>query len=631
MCGICGVVNLDKDRGHIDEERVRAMTQTMRHRGPDDEGIYSAAGLCLGHRRLSILDLSSAGHQPLANEDKTIWVVQNGEIYNYKDLRIELEKKGHVFSSHSDTEVIVHLYEEEGVNCAKSLVGMFAFGIWDAKNELLMLARDRLGKKPLLYSYVDGNFCFASEFLALLKSNLIKKEINLEALDYYLTFGYIPSPLTVYKNVFKLMPAHILTFKGGQIKTERYWQLDYKRKIDITEKDAEEEILKLLLDAVKVRLYSDVPLGVFLSGGIDSSVIVGSMSQVYNRRIKTFSIGFDESDYSELKYARNIAKHFDTDHNEFIVRPKALEVLPTLVERYGEPYGDPSCIPTYYVSKMSKQYVTVVLNGDGGDELFAGYERYRAMVYSKAFDRLPEYLKKTVSSLLVNTISESIDGRKFIRKIKRFSEATSLPMYKRYIKWIGVFDDESKREIYSQDFLSTANRFATDEFFKFCLSSSNELDFVDRLLKLDTLTYLPNDLLVKVDIASMANALEARSPFLDHRLIEFVASLPSRLKLKGIQQKYILKKVAMRLIPKKNIYRTKQGFGVPIGRWFRTELKDYLRDNLLSERSLKRGYFKPEAVKRMVNLHLSRQKDYSFCLWALLMLELWHLKFIDGK
>lgn len=629
MCGICGIIDINK--GVIEEEAVRRMARALAHRGPDDEGIYSSAGVCLGHRRLSIIDLSSAAHQPIPNEDKTIWVVLNGEIYNYKDLRDELEKKGHIFTSHSDTEVIAHLYEEKGLDFVKLLVGMFAFGIWDTKKDLLLLGRDRIGKKPLLYSYVNGKFCFASEFAALLKSNLVKKEIDLEALDSYLTFGYIPAPRTIYKNVFKLMPAHTLLFKNGQIKIDRYWYLDYERKIKIKEEEAEEEVLKLLLDATRIRLYSDVPLGVFLSGGIDSSVIVGLMSRIYKQRIKTFSIGFDVSDYDELKYARNIAKHFDTDHNEFIVKPKALEVLPSLVDHYGEPFADPSCIPTYYVSKMSKQYVTVVLNGDGGDELFAGYERYQAMVYSQALDRLPVSLKKSLSSLFINAVPESVDGRKFIRKIKRFFEALSLPAHKRYIKWIGIFDDELKRKVYSQDFLNSADNFATDDFFRHSISGSNNLDLIDRLLRLDTSTYLPDDLLVKVDIASMANALEARSPFLDHRLMEFVASLPSHFKLNGLTKKYILKKVATKIIPKENIYRTKQGFGVPIGQWFRAELKDYLCDNLLSSSFLNRGYFKPAVVKEMIDLHLSQRKDYSFQLWSLLMFELWYHNFMEDK
>lgn len=629
MCGISGIISINKE-GKFDES-VKAMLKTMIHRGPDDEGIYSEPGACLGHRRLSIIDLSSAAHQPMGNEDKSIWVILNGEIYNYKDLRETLQKKGHKFSSQSDTEVILHLYEEEGKDSVRELVGMFAFALWDAKNKLLLLARDRIGKKPLLYTYSNGNFCFASEFAALLEGTFTQKEINPEAIDYYLTFGYIPAPLTIYKNISKLMPAHILIFKDGDIKIERYWELDYEKKINISEEEAEEEITRLLLDAVRIRLYSDVPLGAFLSGGIDSSLVVGLMSKLYPNQIKTFSIGFDEEDYNELKYARNIAKHFNTDHHEFVVKPKALDILTLLVERYGEPYADPSCIPAYYVSKISKDYVSVALNGDGGDELFAGYERYQAMVYSELFNRLPKLWKDSISSLFIKNIPESIDARKLPRKIRRFFEGASLPLYKRYIKWIGVFEDELKTKIYSSDFLNTVYKFNPEEFFKdYFSNSSHNLGLVDKLLKLDTLTYLPNDLLVKVDIASMANALEARSPFLDHRLMEFVVSLPSDFKLRNFRKKYILKKIATKIIPKENIYRTKQGFGVPIGQWFRTDLKDFLCDNLLSPIFIKRGYFKPEVIRETVQLHLSGRKDYSFLLWTLLMFEAWHRKFIDN-
>lgn len=626
MCGICGIVNSSKEK--INSDRVEAMARAMAHRGPDDTGLYSASGVCLGHRRLSIIDLSAVAHQPMCNEDKTVWVILNGEIYNYKDLRSELVGKGHIFRSQSDTEVIVHLYEERGVECVKSMIGMFAFGIWDTKEQLLFLARDRIGKKPLFYYYGDGNFCFASELNALLKSNLIEKEINRQALDYYFSLGYIPAPFSIYKNVFKLMPGHILEFKNGNIKISKYWQLDYEKKIDISEVEAKEKIYKLLTDAVGIRLCSDVPLGVFLSGGIDSSVVVGLMSQIYNHRIKTFSIGFDEADYNELGYARNIAKKFNTDHNEFIVKPKTLDILPTLIERYGEPFADPSCIPTYYVSKLSKQYVTVVLSGDGSDELFAGYERYQAMIYAKNFDRFPSYLRKGISSLFIKSIPQSMDSRKFTRKIRRFFEAAPLPMHKKYMKWIGIFDDELKGKVYSPNFLTSAANFTNDELFQQCLCGSDSLELVDRLLKLDTLTYLPYDLLVKADIASMANAVEARSPFLDHRLMEFAASLPPEFKLRGLSKKYILKKVAAEFLPRENVYRRKQGFGVPVGRWLRTELKDLLTDNLLSPAFLNRGYFRPEPIKEMVKLHIAGQKDYDFQLWALLMFELWHREFM---
>ncbi len=381
MCGICGILDY-RSNAKVNASAISKMCAEIKHRGPDDEGVYIgtrnlSAAVGLGHRRLSIIDLSSAGHQPMANEDNTVWAVFNGEIYNYQDLKRELNNKGHIFKSATDTETVIHLYEEYGEECVNFLRGMFAFGIWDEKKQLLLLARDRLGKKPLLYAHIGGVFCFASEFSALLASDFIKKDINSDAINYYLTFGYIPAPLTIYKNVFKLPPAHRLILKDDKVTLGQYWHLDYSPKINISEAEAAAEVFKLLKEAVKIRLYSDVPLGAFLSGGIDSSAVVALMSQFSDKKVKTFSIGFEESAYNELKYARVIAKRFNTEHNEFIVKPNALEVLPLLVERYGEPYADSSCIPTYYVAKQTKQYVTVALNGDGGDELFAGYERYQ--------------------------------------------------------------------------------------------------------------------------------------------------------------------------------------------------------------------------------------------------------------
>lgn len=628
MCGICGIVDVNKRT--VSEEAVRKMTLALSHRGPDDEGIYSSEGVCLGHRRLSIIDLSCAARQPLSNEDKTVWVVLNGEIYNYRSLRVMLEGKGHKFTSNSDTEVIAHLYEEEGKDCVKAMLGMFAFAVWDKRKDLLLLARDRLGKKPLLYSRVKENFCFASEFSSLLKSGLIKKELEPKSLDSYLTLGYVPAPFTIYKDVFKLMPAHRLILEKGKLTLDRYWQIDYERKIKITEEEARDELLRLLSDAVKIRLYSDVPLGAFLSGGLDSSMVVGTMSRLSGRKVQTFSIGFDDVRYNELRYARDIAGRFGTDHKEFIVRPNALEVLPELIERYGEPYADSSAVPTYYVSKLSRQFVTVVLNGDGGDELFAGYERYQAMLFSEKFAGIPRLARDAITFLSLGVIPPSGGEKNKISRVRRFFEAAGLPLHKRYLKWVGVFDDDFKNKLYSPEFMSQTGSSSADDSFKEYLADTR-LSLLDRLLKLDTRTYLPDDLLVKVDIASMANALEARSPFLDHRLVEFAASLPSGLKLRGGTKKYILKKAAEKLLPAENIHRPKQGFGVPVGDWFRGELKDYLRDNLLDERALKRGYFKASAVREMIGLHLAGKRDYGRQLWALLVLELWHRRFMEGE
>ena len=638
MCGICGIVDFSGDS--VQEDILRKMCQMMIHRGPDDEGVYinhqlqatshqSKPSVGLGHRRLSIIDLSVSGHQPMCNEDGTIWIVLNGEIYNYIELVKDLKEKGHKFKSNTDTEAIIHLYEEYGEECVKKLRGMFAFTIWDEKEEVLMLARDRPGKKPLLYYYKNGIFCFSSEFSSLLASGLIDKEIDPKAINYYLTFGYIPAPMTIYKNVYKLPPAHILIFKNGQVNIKRYWNLDYTKKIEISEEEAASEVLRLLKEAVKIRLQSDVPLGAFLSGGIDSSTIVALMSQLTGERVKTFSIGFDDKDYSELKYANKVADTFNTEHHEFVVKPNVIEILPILIDHYGEPYADSSAIPTYYVSRQTKQHVTVALNGDGGDEVFAGYERYQAVLLSEMYQKIPAILRNPLFQTIGNLIPDSFGQKDRLKRIKRFIEGAHLPLSKRYLQWIGMFTEKVRDDMYTDEFLREVPDSDPLSIISKTLNSSNGLSLLDRLLLTDTMTYLPDDLLVKVDITSMANSLECRSPFLDHYLMEFAASLPAEYKLRRFIKKYILKKAVENIIPKDNIYRRKMGFAVPVGRWFRGELKGFLQDNLLSQDSLKRGYFKPDKIKDIVYQHTSGQKDWSFQLWSLLMLELWHQRFQD--
>lgn len=628
MCGICGIVDYGREKDN--KRRILVdMCSAMKHRGPDDEGIYINGEVGLGHRRLKIIDLSDAGHQPLSNEDGTLWLVFNGEVYNYKGLKEELENKGHIFKSKSDSEIVIHLYEEYQEGCVRYLRGMFAFAIWDVNNQALFLARDRVGKKPLLYSYIGGVFCFASEFLSLLASGVIKKEIDYSAIDYYLTFGYIPAPLTIYKGIFKLLPANALILKNGKITTNQYWHLDYKEKINISENDAQEEILNRLKEAVKIRLHSDVPLGAFLSGGIDSSTVVALMSQLSTGKIKTFSIGFEEEEYSELKYARNIAKKFATEHYEFIVKPNALEALPLLIERYGEPYADSSCIPTYYVSKTTRDYVTVALNGDGGDELFAGYERYQGMKAAEIYQRLPVLLK-ILASRLAGCLPDSINPKNRLRNFKRFTQAVSLNPAERYLRWLGIFENKFKRDLlYSDNFKQCVNSANSLGYLTRYFNEFTGLNIIDLVSLVDVNTTLPNDYLVKVDIAAMANSLEGRSPFLDHKFMEFVVSLPVEFRMKGLSKKYILKKAISSLVPKANIYRRKMGFGVPVGEWLRSNLKNLMFDILLSEKAFKRGYFKPQTIKDMVRLHVSRRKNYSLQLWSLLMLELWHRRFMD--
>jgi asparagine synthase (glutamine-hydrolysing) len=627
MCGIVGFVSLKESA--VNREVLEKMNQAILHRGPDEDGFYVSESVALGMRRLAIIDLAG-GQQPIFNSDKTKAIVFNGEIYNFQELRADLEKLGHSFYTNCDTEVIVHLYERYGRDCVKYLRGMFAFAIWDEREKSLFLARDRVGKKPLLYSHQpNGALVFGSEFRALLQHPSISKEVDYEAIHHYLSYLCVPAPLTAFKQIRKLEPAHWLLWKNGEIKTERYWLPDFHRKIEITEAEAEEETLRLLREATKMRLISEVPLGAFLSGGVDSSTVVALMAEESVEPVKTFSIGFEEQDFSELKYARQVAKHVGADHHEFIVKPNAIEILPILVEHYGEPYADSSSIATYYVSRETRKHVTVALNGDGGDESFAGYERYFAMRLAEKYHKIPGILRKGLIESAVKLFPASETRRSRARDLKRFLKAASLPKVERYFQWVSAIDRETKNELYTEDFRQNVLNSDSADFLEKWFAKSNGNGIVDATMLTDQMTYLPNDLLVKVDIASMANSLEARSPFLDHKVIEFAASLPEQIKLRGTETKYLLKKVASRIVPREVLYRKKMGFGVPLTHWFRNDLKDYLREVLLSDKAQKRGLIKSEIVSRMVQQHTAGERDYVSQLWTLLMLELWYRQFID--
>lgn len=626
MCGIVGIVR--NDRSDVDQALLARMCAAIRHRGPDDDGFYFNGAVGLGMRRLAIIDLKG-GRQPIHNQDRTAWVVFNGEIYNYRELRDKLEKLGHTFYTNSDTEAIIHAYDQYGADCPKHLRGMFAFAIWDERTQELFLARDRVGKKPLLYAQVNGQFIFGSEFSALLLHPDIGRDIDAEALHHYLSFMCVPAPLTVYRVIRKLEPGHSLRWRKGEIKIERYWQPDFSKKLNISEQEAGERAIEILRDAVKVRLMSEVPLGAFLSGGIDSSAVVALMSEVSSAPIQTFSIGFEEQAFSELHHARRVAEYVGADHHEFIVRPDALEVLPALVEHYGEPYADSSAIPTYYVARETRKHVTVALNGDGGDESFAGYERYAAMRLAETYHRIPAMLRGRVMRHAIELIPSSVNWRGRVRDVKRFIQAASLPKAERYLRWVSIFGSRAKQNLYSEDFRQQTLRVSAANMLDPWFARANGFGVVDAALFTDIMTYLPNDLLVKVDIATMANSLEARSPFLDHHVMEFAASLPEKFKLRGLTTKYLLKRMLKKLLPAENLDRRKMGFGVPIGHWFRGKLQPFLRETLLAETSLKRGLFKPEAVKQLVELHTRGDQDYSHQLWTLLMLELWFQRFID--
>ncbi|MCS6860271.1 MAG: asparagine synthase (glutamine-hydrolyzing) [Abditibacteriales bacterium] len=640
MCGIAGILNA---QGSADRDLLQRMLDALRHRGPDDEGVYADGGVALGQRRLAIIDLDT-GHQPLSNEDGSVWITFNGEIYNFQSLREQLEKKGHQFRTHSDTETIVHAYETYGAECVQHLRGMFAFALWDAKEQQLFLARDRVGKKPLFYAQVNGQFLFASELQGLLQSPDIRREVELATIDEYLTYGYIPAPRTAFKGVFKLPPAHTLTVRvegsGVRMEAERYWQLMYEPKLPLTEDEACERLLELLREAVRLRLISDVPLGAFLSGGIDSSAVVALMSELSDKPVKTFSIGFEEVAFNELDYARTVAQRFGTEHHEFIVRPNALEVVPKLVRHYGEPYADSSAVPSFYVAQMTRQHVTVALNGDGGDECFAGYERYAGNALAERYGKIPAPLRRGILEPLRHLLPNSLNRRSRLRQVRRFLEVASQPMEQRYLRWVTTVTPEQKDALYTNEFrwqvgrltgwnVSTSQPPNLPTWLLDLFTQTDGLHPLDRTLFVDVNSYLPYDLLVKMDIATMANSLEARSPFLDYKVMEFAARLPAHYKLRGTTLKYLLKKALRPLLPADNLHRRKQGFGVPVGDWFRSELKELLHDTVLSQRALQRGYFNGDALRQLVDDHVQRREDYTYQLWALLMLELWHREFVD--
>lgn len=609
---------------------VQPLIDAQQHRGPDAAGVWADEVCALGHRRLAIIDLSEAGRQPLANADGTIQITFNGEIYNFQALRAELESLGHRFRTRTDTEVIVQAYEQWGVDCLSKLRGMFAFGLWDQKRRRLLLARDRVGKKPLFYTQVGDRFLFASELQGLLADARVPREVYPPAIDAYLTYGYVPAPHTAFRNIFKLPPAHYLTLDvkpaGFDLRVERYWSLGYLPKLKLDAEEASAELREKLTEAVRLRMISDVPLGAFLSGGIDSSIVVGLMAQLSTQPVKTFSIGFKEAAYNELEHARRIAQRWGTDHHEFIVEPDALAILPKLVRHYGEPYADSSAVPTFYVSQLTREHVTVALNGDGGDESFAGYERYLGNRIAEQLQSVPGVAQ--TARALSRVIPDSINPRSRVRQARRFLAVAAQPMNERYARWLTFFPKEVKPQLYSRDFLQELNG-ARDGWLPSLLAGKVGLDVVDAAMAVDVESYLPYDLLVKVDITAMANSLEARSPFLDHEVMEFAARLPVGLKLHGRELKWLPKHAFADLLPPENVKRRKMGFGVPVGEWFRGPLRELLQDALLSPEASQRGYFQAAEVGRLVKQHLDRQADHAFQLWSLLMLELWQREFIN--
>ncbi len=688
MCGIAGAA-WTNEAEPVAPETVRRMLAVLSHRGPDDWGLYvstvgadeaelrrrpssrtgpsgSAAAECevgrsssppapaavLGHRRLSIIDVVG-GHQPLPNEDRTVWLVLNGEVYNYRELRQELLQRGHRFVTRSDAEVVVHLYEERGADCVHRLRGMFAFAVWDDRRKRLLLARDRLGQKPLFYWHQPGRVVFASELKALLQVPGFDRRLSWTALDLYLAYQYVPHPHCIFEACRKLSPAHRAVFEGGRLRVERYWSPPGVDGVAVESEgdgrgqavgrsgestrwlrrtlrpdDWLERLRHELTEAVRLRLRSDVPLGAFLSGGVDSTVVVGLMQRLCGEPVKTFSIGFPVREFDERRYARQVARFLGTDHHEQLVEPNAVLILPRLVWHYDEPYADSSAIPTLLLAELTRQHVKVVLSGDGGDELFAGYERYAAVQLSERLKRLPLDFARLASSRLLSQLTSSPRKKTWRRRVRRFLKALPLPTERRYYQWMSIFDDEQRQQLYSAELAAELDGQEAADFllqnFARCAG-----DPVTRTLLADQLTYLPCDLLTKVDVATMAHGLECRSPFLDHQVVELADRMPPELKLRWGRGKRVLVEAFRELVPRAVRRRRKMGFGVPLDHWFRQELRPLLLDVVLSPRAVQRGFFREEAVRRLVDEHLVGVDDHSPRLWALLCLELWLRTFVD--
>ena len=630
MCGITGAVWRD-ERQAVDAATLAKMTDAIAHRGPDDSHTWSdtshrdaygnSVGIAMGFRRLSIIDLEGA-RQPMANEDGTIHMVFNGEIYNYQTLRRRLEGRGHRFATNGDGESILHSYEDDGTGCFQHLNGMFAVAIWDANRNRLVLARDRIGQKPLYYAVKDNRLIFGSELKCLAAVPGVCTEIDPAAIDEFLTYQYIPPPGTIWKGVRKLAPGHLAVFENGNVTVERYWNFDPSIEKPTTANEAQERLRELLTDSVKLRMQSDVPLGSFLSGGIDSSLITAIAQSVSDQPVRTFSIGFPIADFDETAHAEKVAKHLGTVHQRFEVNPSGVDIIDKLVWHYDEPFGDSSAVPTWYLSELTRKEVTVALSGDGGDELFAGYERYQALWLSQKISRLFP-LHKMPGIGLVQRLPDSNKRRSVIRRAKRFLEAFSQPTARRYMNWLQIFPESLRASLYTDEFVTQLPGDDPFDFLQAAWARSNGRDVVTRASTSDILTYLPSDLCTKVDIASMAHGLEVRQPMLDHRLVEFAASLPVNHKFRGRRGKLLLQDTFGQMIPSSIFKRKKMGFGIPVGTWFRDELKPMVHDTLLADDAKISPFFRKEAVAELVRAHEESEQNNGYRLWGLLVLEKW--------
>jgi asparagine synthase (glutamine-hydrolysing) len=621
MCGICGYIDYQnpiEDRRNL----IYKMCDLMAHRGPDAHGYYFKDNVALGHRRLSIIDLLT-GAQPMSNANKTVWIVYNGEIYNFPEIKRDLIQKGYSFRTRSDTEVLINGYQAYGIDLLGHLNGMFSFAIWDEKEKRLFAARDRLGKKPLYYYHDDKCFIFSSELKSLIINPEISRDINIEAADKYFSYGYIPAPLTIFKNIYKLRAAHYLLWKEKDIQTDKYWDVEYQPD-DVTKSEDEylEELMELLKLSIHRRLMSDVPLGAFLSGGIDSSTVVGLMSQVSSERVKTFTIGFSEHQYSEVDDAKSVADKFDTQHHEYTVSPNAIEVIPKIIWYFDEPFADSSAIPTYYVSQIARKHVTVILSGDGGDELFAGYKRYMEKNQYEIYKYIPRIIREYVVGSIARSLPISAKGRNFLLELSLLEKKQNFEIIELY--------PYIKADLFSNDLIDQLGKVDTPGSLIEYWGGFPQSCLLSKMQYFDTKIYLPDDILVKVDRMSMAHSLETRAPLLDYHLVEFAARIPAELQMKDGKGKYLLRKLAEKLLPQQVLTKRKQGFAIPAKEWFQNELWDMTSDLLTAHRFQERGYFNRQNILKILKDHKKGVRDYSNWLWCLLIFELWHQTYIDS-
>jgi asparagine synthase (glutamine-hydrolysing) len=626
MCGIAGKVCID---GPVDRALLERMCEVVEHRGPDSRGLFIDDGVGLGIQRLAVIDLET-GDQPIFNEDRSLAVVQNGEIYNYRELRADLERDGHRFATRSDTEVIVHLYEDRGERCVERLRGMFAFALWDLRRRRLLLARDRVGKKPLFYAHRDGCLWFASEAKSILQDPAIPRDVDLDAVDAFLHGLYVPAPRSAFAALRKLPPGHTLMLEDGEIALRRYWKLSYARKLPTAgEAELQQALRDKLLEATRLRMRSDVPLGALLSGGIDSSAVVAAMAHESARPIKTFAMGFDVDEFDETAHARTVAAHLGTDHTDVRVEPDALDVLPRLVWHYGEPFADASAIPTFYLAELTRRHVTVALNGDGGDENFAGYARYRGNALAGRLGFVPGPLARLCAGAARRLPPGPRQNTRRAR-LGRLLGGLPLAPADRYAAWIACFGEAQRRELYEPEFLAALSDGPARAAIREAYARSDATSIVDRLLNVDVETYLPGDLLVKMDVATMAHSLEVRSPLLDHEFMELAASLPAVLKLDGGATKRVFKDALRPWLPESILTRGKMGFEVPLREWLGGPLRHLPAEVLLDRRSLERGWFREARVRELIREHGQGRRDNSRQLWALMQLELWLRTFVDA-